>query len=107
MDVRTPADAEASRVAELEALVKDLEASESRYRSVAVASPIGIYEMDAEPVLRFVNERWQEITGFPASEALGHNWQKLMHPDDRGSMAAQWLATGARGPYRARIVSSG
>ena len=49
--------------------------SEARYRSVADASPIGIYEMDATPVLRFVNEQWQEITGFSEDDALDHNWQ--------------------------------
>src|SRR3954452_18549085 len=71
--------------------------SETRYRSVADASPIGIYEMDATPVLRFVNERWQEITGFGEEEALDHNWQQMIHPDDRDLMAEQWAVTGARG----------
>ena len=32
--------------------------SEVRFRSVTAGSPIGIYEMDSTPVLRFVNERW-------------------------------------------------
>ena len=78
--------------------------SEARYRSVADASPIGIYEMDEVPVLRFVNERWQEITGFDASDALGHNWQQVIHPDDRGLMAEQWAATGAVGkPFRGMV----
>jgi len=71
--------------------------SEARYRSVADASPIGIYEMDETPVLRFVNEQWQEITGFTEDDALNHNWQQLIHPDDRELMADQWAATGAQG----------
>ncbi len=78
--------------------------SEARYRSVAGASPIGIYEMDETPVLRFVNERWQEITGFDAAEALGHNWQHIIHPDDRAVMAEQWAASGAQGlPFRGMV----
>jgi len=36
--------------------------------------------MDHIPVLRFVNERWQEITGFGEDVALGNNWQQLIHP---------------------------
>ncbi|MEY2447891.1 MAG: hypothetical protein QOH79_1367 [Acidimicrobiaceae bacterium] len=78
--------------------------SEARYKSVAGASPIGIYEMDETPVLRFVNERWQEITGFDASDALGHNWQQIIHPDDRAVMAEQWSSSGALGlPFRGMV----
>jgi diguanylate cyclase (GGDEF)-like protein/PAS domain S-box-containing protein len=81
-----------------------LRVSEARYRSVAGASPIGIYEMDDTPVLRFVNERWQEITGFDAEEALGHNWQSIIHPDDRAVMAEQWGSSGALGePFRGMV----
>src|SRR5260221_6826543 len=57
--------------------------SEARYRSVAGASPIGIYEMDETPVLRVVNERLHEITGFDATHALRHDLQTIIHPDDR------------------------
>jgi diguanylate cyclase (GGDEF)-like protein/PAS domain S-box-containing protein len=78
--------------------------SEARYRSVAGASPIGIYEMDEVPVLCFVNERWQEITGFDADDALGRNWQSIIHPDDRAVMAEQWAASGALGqPFRGMV----
>jgi diguanylate cyclase (GGDEF)-like protein/PAS domain S-box-containing protein len=78
--------------------------SEARYRSVAGASPIGIYEMDGTPVLCFVNERWQEITGFDADDALGRNWQSIIHPDDRAVMAEQWAASGAIGrPFRGMV----
>jgi len=48
-------------------------------------------------VLRFVNERWQEITGFDLDAALGKNWQQIIHPDDRALMAEQWAKTGALG----------
>ena len=78
--------------------------SEARYRSVAGASPIGIYEMNDVPVLCFVNERWQEITGFDAEYALGRNWQTIIHPDDRAVMAEQWAASGTLGkPFRGMV----
>ena len=78
--------------------------SEARYRSVADASPIGIYEMDNVPVLRFVNERWQEITGIDEAEAIGHNWQKILHPDDRPVLAELWASSGAVGkPFRGML----
>jgi diguanylate cyclase (GGDEF)-like protein/PAS domain S-box-containing protein len=71
--------------------------SEARFRSVTSGSPIGIYEMDSTPVLRFVNERWTEITGFQDRDALGQNWQAIIHPDDRAMLAEQWRLTGAAG----------
>ena len=55
-------------------------------------------------MLRFVNERWQEITGFDADDALGRNWQTIIHPDDRAVMAEQWAASGALGqPFRGMV----
>jgi diguanylate cyclase (GGDEF)-like protein/PAS domain S-box-containing protein len=74
-----------------------LRESEVRFRSVAASSPIGIYEMDATPTLRFVNERWQEITGATAIDALGGNWQRFLHEDDKALAAEQWARTGAIG----------
>src|SRR3954447_1820855 len=71
--------------------------SEARFRSVTSGSPIGIYEMDRTPVLRFVNDRWTEITGFQEEDALGKNWQAIIHPEDRAVLAEQWKATGEIG----------
>lgn len=28
------------------------------------------------------SSRWEELTGQPLSEAVGHGWQKMLHPDD-------------------------
>jgi diguanylate cyclase (GGDEF)-like protein/PAS domain S-box-containing protein len=81
-----------------------LRVSESRWRSVADASPIGIYELSAEPTITFVNERWQDITGMPDSKAIGGYWQSFIHPDDREPMAQQWTSTGAQGkPFRGML----
>ena len=81
-----------------------LRVSEARWRSVADASPIGIYELDPTPVITFVNERWQEITGMADAAAIGGTWQSFIHPDDRQTMADQWAATGAQGmPFRGML----
>ncbi|HEY2812657.1 MAG TPA: PAS domain S-box protein [Acidimicrobiales bacterium] len=81
-----------------------LRVSEARWRSVADASPIGIYELDATPTLTFVNERWQEITGITDAAAIGSFWQPFLHPDDRSTMAEQWASSGAQGkPFRGML----
>lgn len=37
-----------------------------------------------------VNSRWTNITGVPQSEALGFNWLKSVHPDDRDRIQYKW-----------------
>ena len=81
-----------------------LRASEQRWRSVAGASPIGIFELDAQPALTYVNERWQEITGHDARDVLGSTWQRFVHPEDHPLMAELWAQTGAAGrPFRGMV----
>jgi PAS domain S-box-containing protein len=41
----------------------------------------------------FVNQRWQQFTGLPAENALGWNWEAVLHPDDRAKFVADWRAT--------------
>jgi PAS domain S-box-containing protein len=40
----------------------------------------------------FVNQRWQQFTGLPAEDALGWNWEAVLHPDDRAKFVADWRA---------------
>ncbi len=59
-----------------------LRESESLFRSIAEASPIGIYRQDIDDGCIFVNERWEEITGLTADDAMGDGWKAMLHPDD-------------------------
>jgi PAS domain S-box-containing protein len=40
----------------------------------------------------FINQRWQQFTGLPAEDALGWNWEAVLHPDDRAKFVADWRA---------------
>ena len=40
----------------------------------------------------FVNQRWQQFTGLSAEDALGWNWETVLHPDDRAAFVADWRA---------------
>ena len=42
--------------------------------------------------LDFVNQRWQQFTGLPAEDALGWNWEAVLHPNDRAKFVADWRA---------------
>jgi PAS domain S-box-containing protein len=56
--------------------------------------------------LDFVNQRWQQFTGLPAEDALGWNWEAVLHPNDRAKFVADWreaLGTGQPMETEARV----
>ena len=69
-----------------------LRQSERRLQTLVAASPVGIFRTDAQGLTTFVNERWCEIAGLGAREALGDGWLKAVHPDDRDRLVAGWQA---------------
>jgi len=63
-----------------------LSASEERFRLLAEASPIGIFQQDRDGGCVYVNREWEQITGVPLVEARGSGWVRSVHPDDRATM---------------------
>jgi diguanylate cyclase (GGDEF)-like protein/PAS domain S-box-containing protein len=63
-----------------------LRESERLFRSLALSSPTGIFQQDASGDCIYVNQRWQDITGYTTDEALGHGWRRIVHPDDRARL---------------------
>ncbi|MBD3881213.1 PAS domain S-box protein [Phormidium tenue FACHB-886] len=79
-----------------------LQESERLFATIANLSPVGIFRMDADGNNIYVNDRWLEITGLPASRAHGKAWQEALHPDDRDKMFTEWEeANRLRQPYTA------
>lgn len=64
--------------------------SEKQYQTLATVAPVGIYYTDKDGSCLYVNEKWCEITGIPAEQALGDGWIKGLHPEDRKSIFAEW-----------------
>lgn len=65
-----------------------LRASEQRFRALADASPLGIYETDASTLLTYKNDRWLATYGFEGVQDLDEEWGRAMHPDDRAAVLA-------------------
>jgi PAS domain S-box-containing protein len=65
--------------------------SESRYRTLATVSPVGILQADATGHVHFVNEGWQELAGISLAQAQGLNWLNAVHRDDRAQLQQEWL----------------
>lgn len=59
-----------------------LRSSESLFRSMAEASPVGIFRLDVEKGCTFVNARFCEITGMNPDDASGSGWMTVIRPDD-------------------------
>ncbi len=64
--------------------------SEKRYQTLATVAPVGIYYTDKNGNCLYVNEKWSEISGIRAEQALGDGWMKGLHPDDREHVFAEW-----------------
>jgi PAS domain S-box-containing protein len=69
------------------------EESEHRFRQLTQAAPQIVFIADSDGAVRFVSQRWREVTGRLADEAMGSRWQQAVHPADRERMVAQ-LAEG-------------
>ncbi len=69
---------------------EDLRQSEIRFRTLSTHAPVGIFQTDSRGVCTFVNHRWRELTGVSSSRALGHDWTRALHPDDRARVTAAW-----------------
>ena len=67
-----------------------LRESEQRYASLASAAPVGIFRADTSGHCIYVNDRWCQITGISAEEALKEGWIKSIHPEDRDWVVTRW-----------------
>jgi PAS domain S-box-containing protein len=87
-------------------------------RDVIETIPAMVWRTSADGTIDFINQRWQEFTGLPLENALGWNWEDVVHPDDRTRFGADWRAAlndgepmdsevrvrRADGEYRWRVV---
>jgi PAS domain S-box-containing protein len=73
------------------------ERTELRFQQLAQAMPQVVFIADDRGSVRFLSQRWMEVTGCSAEEAMGTRWQQAVHPDDRERMVRQlgdMIATG-------------
>ena len=82
---------------QLSRLAKQLSESESRFRTLSDASPLGIFSTDANGSCTYTNSRWQEIYGLTLEQSLADGWQKGLHPEDIGNVFTVWGANASSG----------
>ena len=75
---------------QLQKLYEDLRRSEKELRDVINAVPAHVWSTSSDGAVNFINQRWLEFTGLPLEDALGWNWEAVVHPDDRAKFVADW-----------------
>ena len=70
----------------VEHVERQLADSTELFESLARLAPVGIYRTDPDGRMAYVNQRWCDLTGLTASQAIDGDWTLAVHPDDRAQM---------------------
>ncbi|MGA2330701.1 MAG: PAS domain S-box protein [Syntrophales bacterium] len=82
-----------ARTAQLLTANEELERSEILFHTLAQVSPVGIFRIDAQGDLIYVNDRWCEIAGMPMEMAVGKNWAEAIRSEERESIVKKWYGS--------------
>ena len=78
-----------------------LQASETRFRTMADTAPVLIWIADTTRGGSWFNKPWLEFVGRPLTQEIGHGWLENIHPDDYlRSLAAFNRHFDAREPFK-------
>ncbi|WP_020610859.1 PAS domain S-box protein [Sediminispirochaeta bajacaliforniensis] len=69
---------------------QELRNSESRFRAISEASPLGLFVTDNGGNCIYTNSRYQDITHLSFENALGKGWARVIHPDDIDTVTKEW-----------------
>ncbi|MEO6017445.1 MAG: PAS domain S-box protein [Polaromonas sp.] len=65
---------------------------EALARALTEQAPQVVWHADASGALTYANRKWYELMGGTATDWLGQEWLKAIHPDDRKPMVTNWYA---------------
>jgi PAS domain S-box-containing protein len=82
--------AQVARLARAGRLRDSLRASEQRFRVLVESAMQATWETNSKGDVVEHSESWSRYTGQAPSEFLGRGWLDVVHPEDQGTVAAQW-----------------
>ncbi len=69
-----------------------LTASEEKFRQLSAVSPVGIFQINLEHQITYVNSRWEEITGIDEPLTNLEQWLSRIRIEDRRRTLKAWSA---------------
>lgn len=93
------------KVREIDRKSRELSESEARHRTVVNSVSEVIFQMDMEARWSFLNEAWEDLSGYAVQESLGQSCLSLVHQEDREKLISffQVLMTGEKESLRYEI----
>ncbi len=79
-------------LAKIEIENERLYSSEEKFRQLSALSPVGIFQIDLEHQMTYVNNRWSEITGIHQPLANLEHWLTRIRLEDRRRTLKAWNA---------------
>jgi len=64
--------------------------SQQRYKTLATASPVGLFETDKEGTCMYVNDQTCRILQRSIAELIGSRWTDSLHPHDQEKVFSEW-----------------
>ena len=81
-----------SDITDRKKLEEAVRASEERFRSLSVSSPVGIFQTDGTGACVYTNPRWQELSGLSEEACLGFGWVNGVAKSERQALLDAWSA---------------
>ena len=80
-----------------------LQQSEALFQTLARLAPVGIFKTNVQGKCEYVNQRWCDISGMLAEQALGDGWIEAIFVDDRERVFQEWdIATQTQTPFNSQ-----
>jgi PAS domain S-box-containing protein len=70
---------------------------EKMFHMLTAASPVGIFQADAEGRCTYVNERLERVTGRSAADLSENGWRSIVHPEDLPGALDEWIRAARAG----------
>jgi len=84
----------------------ELEESRSRYLELTSIAPVGIFRMNEQKQIVFVNGKWCTMAGLSEEQAFGQGWLAAVHPMDRARVREDWITRGEMNDLEFRFAVS-
>lgn len=81
-----------------------LQSSEARFRKLAEASPVGIFQADAEGQITYVNAAWLKGFGLEQSDILGDGWKERLATGEEYEADPAFTGFHKPGDVRRRVI---